>query len=416
MTGSRRPSRLYRQLTKAGCPTPLLQVAHGEPGAITDDTIRSAAMHHGSNGPDDGLNPSTAELGLTSLLSIRTGKTISVRLAEPTARWIANRSNVHYLDVIDRFWGRIGQQTVDDSHRHQWTTLLASSWASQLSRTRHRYSFVSGRILAAVIAEIMRPPHLADYVSVQADWWSDRITSEISSATFNDLFNRYVTDIGVAALQSRGGDIRMVNRDQRKSAALDALTSVYPITRAQALSPMRWTQGNEVVGNNYSARYIDSSGAEAIHYAETGASTRIPDRELDWTHIQFFGTQYLHATTIEFRESTLMYWVPEVSFDIGALLTSPSTYDRAQAGALLALNPGDPVTFSGDWPDAVQGVHFATGIDESITPDGWTVTLKLTPYLHIVGEHSPAVAPVVWRSARYPWKDDPRTWNLEATP
>lgn len=410
---ARRPSRLYRQLAAAGCPTPLLRVAHGEPGAITDDSIRSAVMHHGTSGPDEGLNPSTAEVALTTLLPIRTGKTIGIILAEPAARWIANRTQVHYLDVIDRYWGRIGQQSVEDTDKHQWTTLTAASFTAQLATTRNTHSFVSGRDLAAVIAGIMRPPHLSELVDVQADWWNDKIVGAIENATFQDLFGKYVTDIGIAALQDRRGFVRIYNRAQRKQAALDALETVYPITRSQVLSPTTWTQGNERVENNYVAHYINAAGQQAEHHAVTGASTSAPDNDLDWTHIQFFTDQYRHATTLEFREATLMYWLPSISFDIGALLTSPSAYHRAQAGFLLSLSPGSPVTFSGDWPADLQGVHFATGIDESIEPSGWTLTLNLTPYLHIVGEHTPSVAPLVWSSATHPWSAEARNWNME---
>ena len=405
-----RPGRLYRTLSKLGIPAPLVSVVASGYGTINDNRIRSIVSHHGTAGPDDGINPSMCEIATTLLTPVLTRNNITVSLLPAAAARIAALTGMTQTLTADRFTGRIGVQNVEDTPKHQLTTYTASSWSAQLPNARNVVSVNDGLFLHNFLIQLLTPSHLEPLLTAVMVPGTDRMHGAVSG-TFRDLFDKYATDIGLAALQSRSGYVRIYTTAERKTAAAAALADFYPLTRSQVLSPSSWTQPSEIVADNMAAVYTNSAGNPVKVTANTGAPATSPEQELDWTHIRFSSTQWKHVTTLELRQSTSRYQLPSVTVDLLALLASNNPYDRRQAGQLLALTPGSPITLSGDWHPDIEGVHFATGIDERLDMNTWELTISLTPYLHIIGEPSPPVQPRTWDSARRPWDSDTRTWE-----
>lgn len=407
-----RPGRLYRTLQRLGIPTPLLTVTASGHGLIRDDQIRSVVTHHGTQGPSEGLHPSTCEISTTLLTSILTGNNIKVELSEPAALRLLALTGASPTLTLARFSGRIGVQDVEDTGRRQMVTLVSSSWSAQLSNSRTVYSAAKGAKLSGVLVGMMTPPHLAPLLTVTAADTGDYLF-EAAEGRFSDLFDKHASDIGISALHWRTGRVQLVARAGRKAAAA-AAAGQYPLTRSQVLAPSSWSQPSEIVADNMVAIYTNGVGQPVRVTANLGSPLSSPERVLDWQHIQFYSEQWRHIDTLEHRQSPNRYQLPSVTIDLLALLDSGTPYNLRQVGQLLSLNQGDPILLSGDWHPDIEGVNFVTGIDETLNKETWEMTLSLSPYLHVVGEQSPGVQPRIWDSARRAWDTETRRWSETA--
>ena len=94
------------------------------------------------------------------------------------------------------------------------------------------------------------------------------------------------------------------------------------------------------------------------------------------------------------------------------LLKMGTPYALKIAAQMLTLEAGEPVYLSGDWPTRLQGVHYAEGITETITPNEWRFELSLIPHALGAGTPSPSVPPLAWDSFTTAWADETRAWDL----
>lgn len=403
-----KPGHLYRTLERIGVPTPLLTVT-GDTFTVTDDQITSASISHGGTDPSPGIQPSTCEAVLQRPSWIKTGESFAVALTTAAAGALALHTNTSTISIQNRFTGRVGRQTNTDDAGRLTANMTAASWSAQLSRIRTDYYLPAGLSVHDALRFLCAPDALPA-ISWMDYGDADVLAATIAAATFKDTATKFTSDIGTLVRDTRDGTLEAWSLPYRKTWAAARLADRYPLTRSQAISPATWDQPNEDIPVKVRADWIAADGTP---YARSsgGTAETIVERH-DWTHIQAQTAALdMHFEALVNQGWNRLFRLPTVTVDLLHLLASPLTYHRGQAGMLLALNAGDPIGLSGDWPTHLRGVHFVTGITETITKDQWTLDLSLVPYSLVIGETSPTVPAMVWDSATYPWDEETRAWD-----
>lgn len=406
-----RPGRLYRKLK----PTlPLFRFTTEIGTYLDDDAITGVTIQRGSASPDGGITPTTLEISLSGFAAIQTGNHCELNLTTTGANLLNELVGASASLVQERFYGRIGKQTVDDRGPRRRTTMLAASWAAQLGKVQKGWAPPVGTNVGDVIAELMTAtalPRLSAPVRMAPADQYGSVHEQQSTQTFSD-FNRWSTALGITVRETRAGRHQLLTHPWRWQSALDGLGSSVPVIRAQALAPATWEQANGSIPRNQRLTWGSGNGTNSATWGQVDDPTAlVVDHDL--THARFNNEAQVRAEGARLRASewTTSYSIPSVTIDLLHLITSTNQYDRDQASRLLTMQVGDPVYFSGDWPIQLRGIHFATGLTENISGSGWNLTLSLSESHRVVGEISPTVPARVWDSATYPWDDESRTWN-----
>lgn len=405
---ARGESRLWRKL---GATSPLFQFNYGST-TLSDNSIQSATIHRGG----EGVSPSTLELPTIAYGSVATGESCNFELSAYGNDLINSLIGSTGVGRARRFTGRIGQQSVDDrGGSKQYSTYLAASQSAQLPAIRKTYSFAKGALVRDVIRAIMNPPSLPEYTVANSDsvGMYGHVWEPIENKTYGDLIGKYTTDLGIYARETRAGSIQLQTNEQRNRDATTDLATVLPLSRSQGLAPAVWEQRNETRPRNYLLKYYNAAGSLVQQIYGDQADTLAEVIDLDMSHVQFReGIQpQQEAFARRAREWLSAYAIPSVKVDLLQLLSSPSAYDRVQAGRLIGLEVGSPMYFSGDWHPNLRGISYADEIKETITPDTWELELKLTPSQEVTGDISPDIPARVWAHAAYPWNTETRTWG-----
>lgn len=408
----RRPGRLYRSLKPSA---PLFEFSVDDGTLITDDGLRSITIKRGKSGRGGGVHPATAEVMITGFGSVRSGRSCAVSLTSAGAALVAGLSGAGAAGIAPRFTGRIGRQNVEDDGKHPATSFLAASWSAQLAGDQRVHQLPKGMITSSAIGQLMTAPKLGLAAPVRmaatAPFGWLMVPQE---GTYSELIGKFTTDLGILVRDTRSGGRQIMNHRFRQDRAISTLPSAPTLTRSQALSPASWEQANELQPRNYRLLYTDTANAvKAQIYGDT-ESTTAEVVDLDMSHIKW--TTDVTQPTMEAFGRRAADWVssysiPSITVDLLLLITSPHAMHRAQAARLLAMEVGDPVYLSGDWYGQLQGIHYAEALNETITPDAWTVELSLVPSHVAVGEVSPAVPARTWEAASNSWNSEPRTWN-----
>lgn len=403
----KKPGRLYRWLKD--CPKPIFEV-ESDFGLKNDDWITSLSMHHGQDGPDAGLAPSTLEAGLWGPLWPRSGEMMKVRLTAAAAAYISGLTGIAAINFRDRFAGRVGSQTNTQTPKTITTVMNAASWTAQLSSLKHEVWLGNGYSISDAIRFLVNVPPLAEnYTSYNNFGSFDQLAVDIPAATLSDL-DKLSTDTGIQIRNTRSGGVEVWALPYRKSWAAGRVASVIPLTASQAISPVTWVQPNENMAKKVRADWVNADGTPKSR-SSGGTDVSAVERH-DWKHIKdLTGALDTQFEALVGRNWDRRFQVPSITIDLLYLLRSPIEYHRQQAGHLLSLNAGDTVNLSGDWHQYVRGVHVATAIEETITKDEWNLKLSLSPWRLIFGDESPNVPARIWDSATYPWNDETRKWN-----
>ena len=405
-----KPGRLYRKLK----PTlPLFRFTTEIGTYLDDDAITGVTIQRGSDSPDGGITPTTLEIGFTSFAAVQTGNHCELNLTTTGANLLESLVGAAASLVQERFYGRIGKQTVDDTGLRQRTTFLASSWAAQLGKVQKGWAPPVGTNVGDVIAELMTAtalPRLQPPVRMGPASQYGSVHQAQDTQTFSD-FNKWTTDLGFTVRETRAGRHQILTHPQRWQSALDGMDSSVPVIRAQALAPATWSQSNDGIPRTHRLTWGSGTGTNTATWGPEDPTAIFVDYDL--THARFNDEDHVRAEGNRRRMSEWesSYSIPSVEIDLLQLITSNRKYDRDQAARLLTMQVGDPVYLSGDWPIQLQGIHFATGITETITGHGWSLKLSLHESHVVVGTVSPTVPARAWDSATYPWDDEPRTWN-----
>lgn len=403
------PGHLYRTLDKIGVPTPLLTIT-GDTFAVTDDQITSVSIGHGGTDPSPGVQPSTCEAVLQRPSWTKTGENFAVALTAAATSALSTHTGQSINSIRNRFTGRVGRQTNTDNAGRLVANMTAASWSAQLPRIRTSYFLPDGTGVHDALRFLCSPDALPA-ISWMAYGDDDILAEPIADATYKDTAGKLTADIGTLVRDTRDGTLEAWSLPYRETWAAQRLADRYPLTRSQAISPATWDQPNEDIPVKVRADWIDAAGNP---YARSSGGTpeTIVERH-DWTHIQAqTGALDMHFEALVNQGWNRLFRLPTVTVDLLYLLSSPREYHRGQAGMLLALNAGDPIGLSGDWPEYLRGLHFVTGLTETITKDEWMLDLSLVPYSLVLGENSPTVPAMVWDSATYPWNTETRSWDF----
>lgn len=414
-----RTSRLYRKLAAAGIPTPLTSAALTAGPTYGDTRIRSITINRGGTGPLSGIPGNSLEVETTGYTSSLIGEALTLRLSTATAAALAARTGANATAITTRFRGRAAGFRVRDTGRSQETTTIsASSWSSILPGHSARWTFPSQTYVTDLLQQILNPPSWGSFIpaSERRGALEDygRTRDYLTDKSFTDLIGDYADKLDILIRDKLDGRMEIMGPVHRRSTALARLDSHLPLTRGQVLAPAEWTQDAWENRRNYYVLVSTdmNGGTTGLNFGNLSETYRT-DELIDLTHVIYVNNahwQMLGAARQQ-REYTGAYRLPSVDIDLLHLITSPNRADQLVAGQLLELEPGDPIFLSGDWPTILRGIAFADGIKESITPDGWKISLSLTPYTHVIGEPAPIPKPRVWASATGTWDAETRTWD-----
>lgn len=412
-----KPGRLYRVLKD--CPKPIFKCIIEDGLTLYDDDITSIKIRHGQDEAAAGIPVATLETGFTVYLSPRSGKTTRVQLTPAADVYL--RSLLGVTGIVDRFFGRTGTYSVEDTAKRVDTTMLASSWHSQLANRSTKFTFTRGHYVSDAITTMLQDPSLPSVPAVSRGVDSARgrfgqIYDPILAEKYTNIIGKLTSDIGVLVRQYRSGLLVLTPLSARRTMAATAMSTYPPIARSQVLSPSQW--GTEFENDPSNHRIITRDGAMApvsLNYGNLAEPWR-DNRETDLQYLYFADPDQWHTLGAagKYSEYTGAYKLPEVEIDLLLLIKRGRPYDLKQAGALLMLQAGDPVSFSGDWYPHLRGVQFAEGITESIGPNEWKLTLSLVPLVRVTGEQQTSPKPRTWEQATGTWNDATGTWDSYA--
>lgn len=411
----KRPGRLYRKLD--WLPKPIFSVQITNIGAVSDDEIQSVTIHRGKSDNSGGVNPSTVEVALANGKVAAGGDQIGVVMTSAASIALANRftsdpATAAYIGP--RFRGRVGKQSMEDRNNNkQFNTIMGASWSAQLSSAPNVHTNVSGTNIITLLQRILRPDYLASKISVSYSGAGDTIWND-AVGTYSDLIGKFATDIGILIRENRNGSMQILPMPYRRDAALAALPTSSPLSRSQAISPASWTQPNEGPAVEYRLTYRDSTATvkTIVTTGDGQVSGTAPVEDVDWTYFRAHTDQWRHIWAQRAVGFDNRFRIETITVDLLYLLSSPKEYHRQQAGYLLRMQVGDPIFLSGDWASALQGVHFAEGITETIDGDTWEMTLSLVRFREITGEEPITPVPArTWDHATYPWNTETRKWD-----
>lgn len=413
-----KPSRLWKRL---GATYPLFSVWNQHGLSANDHTVKSIKISRGADGPEGGVHPPTLSVDTTFLEQVRSGERIQVDLTTHGTNRLAALVGADPAKVRRRFYGRIGRQTVNDvDPTHQQTTFNAAGWEAQLKHIKALRGYFAGEAVSEIVRKLAygQPvglPYLPQWVfPASDDQYGYAAKQSTESITYANDIDKWTTDIGLYVQTRRDGTCYVLPHQYRWDKALALLNggTHHPFTRSNAVSPATWEQPAENMPVRHRVYWNDSDGET---YFTWGADTSTPITEYDMRHVRWLANQnqpmqtgraYFH------RNVPPRYNLPSLTFDVLMLANSPHISHRDQARELLELEVGDPVFLSNDWYQQLRGVMFAVGIEESITPDGWEITLNLAGSREVVGEVSPDVQGRTWEAAGYPWKAQPKPNTL----
>lgn len=409
----KKPLRLYRTLRPTA---PLFEFTVTDGTRLTDENLQSITIKRGKANRGGGVHPSTAEVATNVFGSVRTGLSCTVALTPEGVARLTGLTGAG-TGIRTRFSGRIGRQTVEDTAGHRQTTFLAASWSAQLLRdqTVHTIRAALSASVHSAIIQLMTPPGLplAAPVRMAPVEQHGTVHTAPEPGTYSDLIGKFTTDLGILVRETRDGNRQILTHALRRDRALAAMATAPTLTRSQVLSPATWEQANDSMPRNYRVLYMDAANTLVTATYGNPDSPATERVDVDMSHIKFATDTSQPAMEGFGRRAAdwqSSYAVPSITVDLLALVSSPYQMHRAQAARLLSMEVGDPVYLSGDWYAQLQGIHYAEALNETITPDSWTMELALIPAHVAVGEVSPPVPARTWEAAANPWSADTRTW------
>lgn len=410
------PGRLYRKLPTV--PRSIFSF-NSTPATFFDAEISSVTITRGADQRGGGHTPSILEITVPGAVTAAlNGATCRFSIRTAPANAIGAMVGKTGAQIMRRYHGRVGAMGVDDEGTRYSTTISASSYTQQMLMSPGLEPVVGGRTVKRVLEDHLGVHDGSQLSGIEFGAYGtyDRVArDEENRMTFSEVVSKYAAELGILIRQTRAGRTEAYTSEYRRDLATGIQLSNMPhLTRGQVLTPARWQQSNEQPGARVEYTITNENGVPVTRVAEIATNIgTVETVEKDWAHVYADTLQtYLEAYGLVWERSARIYRLESISIDLLHLITSDNPYDRQQAGNLLTLEEGDPIYLSGDWANALQGVHFAQQIKETITSDSWQLDLALYPIVQVLGTITPPVPARVWAAARYPWSDESRTWNL----
>lgn len=423
-------SRLWRRL---GLTKPLVNVWSETDSefAMNDHDIASITINRGSSSGGFGTQEHTMEVNSVVPRGVRTTQPIHYDLTTYGANRLVELIGGDPSWYRNRYFGRIGRQTIDDSggisDPSKWhTNFYCSKWQSQLENSDRVGNQIGGHLVMYLFKHFMNPDVSgldfippAEYPSLDEHygWMSNTYELDEAKIPYSEFSRKYFTDPGYYVQNTRYGADRVLTIQYRWSQAQARLETQIPITRSQAISPAQWEQPNENQPSNHYVAWRDANGHRSAITGPDPNDVRVPRVDHDISYIRWASdyqpTQMMYASYGAERTDA-GYRIPSITVDLLRLIDSPFHAHRLQARQLLRLEMGEPIYLSNDWHPYLRGIHFAVGLNEKISADRWDLEISLMPSIGVVGFWTPEIPAAMWDSARYPWQDETRRWDESA--
>lgn len=410
-----RPSKLYKRLGLTGPTDRLVNVTAGS--HMLSDNVHSISINRG--GADlSTYNPSTITVETPeNVLPHEAGQDLNVTLTSEALALIATATGQDPADLEWRYRGRIATMTAHDRKRFKgdpaaWrgTTIVGTGWGSLYDHSPDVITPTGGMTLEAA-AQALFLPSWAPFATL--DWNGDteewpapepgETHDPINASDLLRILSSRLYMLG----DTRQGHFRVSALNYLQADAETAAVYTWPLARAHVLEPATWDQPSTYPAE-YRITLLDPFGnIDVIITNPPSGQTRIIDQ--DWTQIVQTTQQWrrIHGKR---WESFQAHWrIPSVTIRLDHLISSEYEAHRRAAGMLLRLNEGDPVPLAGDWPSAIDGIHMVTSLEETITPDAWSLTVGLNDYRVVAGGDQFDIKPRTWAQA------GPRTWEDAGT-
>lgn len=418
-----KPGRLHRVLDRAGIAPGLPKFFLGfsdEGGSYSDASIVSFAMNRGKSSRGGGYTPATVEaqyLGEPATEEL-SGRHMRVALGQQASNDLAALVGTTQEQILNRGQGRVGSLEVSDrgNGKQPVTTAVAASWLNMNKYLKATTTPLGGQTLYNVLQSSI-PQEQQAYINVHFHGVSDFVASSQDPVTFSEALDKFAVEPGILLRERRDGDTDVMSIGFRKEWADYKMTVEVPLTRAQVLAPAQWSQPNEEIGARVQYTAVNPAGTQfTLLIDPTDNGFRMRELiEKDWSYIRTEGSTgqlTKEALAIVYDRNPQDFRLPSVRVDLLSLIASGRSYHLAQVSNLLRLEAGDPVFLSADWPPMIQGVQFAEGVKETITPDSWEIELSLLPYSSVTGiTPSPVVPGRVWDSMPGRWDDQIKRWD-----
>ena len=417
-------SRLQRVLDPiVGYGTNIIGLAISNVGSYNHSQIQQLTMTRGSSsGRAAGYNPATLEATVIGRDdTTATGHPARVFLRDVHVQRLADYVGVPWGDIVDRYVGRLGMVTIDDQGKRAATTFTAASWMVQLQNSPRHVTPQAGETIGSLLNRMtfMDDPVRGTSLTVRTDGALLQHHEAGEPTLFKEAVSQFAQDVGIVMQEQRDGTTVAWGHAHREWWAANRMSTQWPLMRSNAIAPATYEQMGErpappidytvwTTGNYIAERSIEPPN----HTGET-----VLREEVDWTawrvsvdnsDSQLWREAWSRAHTL----APSNYTIPSITVDLLMLLRQGTEYARKIAGQMLTLEAGEPVYLSGDWPQRLRGVHYAEGITETITPDGWTIELSLIPHAVGAGTPTPEVPPIAWDSFLIAWDEETRNWNL----
>lgn len=421
---AKRPGRLHRKLSPTGTPLFYMTTTGGN---FNDNSIYSVTITRGEDSAQPRATPSTMEVTVPGAIPSLRNSAVMLQLQQSFANKVATYSpTVTASTILRRFTGRFGSSKVEDVAyksgvvENFTSTIICSSWSSLLNVAKRSNTAAKDYRTGSVLLTAISHPSLTSVIPGSygdlADF--DFVAVSDPQLTYSAAISKYGTDIGTLVSHWRAGTMRFDPIRRRVALLTSRVETEWPILRSQGISPATWEQPIENANKQYTIerRTADGTPYTQVWPLPSGSSPVLLEEEtVDWLHIRPVTNNFNYYMDAINKESNLPRTeLQSLTIDLAHLLSSPKPYDQRIGAQLLALEAGDPIYLSGDWPQAIRTPYFANQIKETITPDGWEMTLSLYHPRDVLGladAQIPTVPPRVWDSALTTWNTSPGTWN-----
>lgn len=424
-----RTSRLYRKLK----PTqPLFRVYSTSTSdlVLNDHSIRSITIHRGDSTPGTGPYPHTLELVSNEFhLGAISGNSIICDMTTYGKNLMAEMIGSVPSEVQRRFTGRIGKLSTDDRGGHGThgmnTTITAVSAHAQLSLVDMEFTNYANANLGAALQEKQQPGGLGQPITSMlppAEYHGEareqfgKLAEPMTFSGYSDAMTKLCSDTGIYAQTRRDGSMYFYAHEYRWDAALGRINNgtAVPIARSQAIGPATWEQPNENLRRAHISIWKRPDGGTITYPLGVDSAHRnIPVVEYDMTHVVYENENQPinYALTQWYIERANHYRITSLRIDLLRLITSRYSYDRLLAKVLIEMEVGTPIYLSADWVGDLEGIHFAVGLEESITPDGWDLTINIANSAEVVGKYGVMPLPRIWEQFGYEWEKETQKWH-----
>ena len=383
-----------------------------------DSDIVGVTITRGSASHLPTFTPSTMEIEVTGARHFRT---------TAFAEFKANYSHIYPFmgatpsldNHAKRFWGTKTLSTVDDRRWARsgvtpiWTT--TATCVSMTARVRSyglQFNAREGYATVSYVRTHLNQGVQKDFVENSSVKTFDTIAGPDEKLDFEEAIRKYADELGTHIQHQRDGRVRIESIQSRADKLVSASKSDYSIQRDQCLSPARWSSNAEMPTTQLVVKRRLSTGQVTEQDWPTGTIYDVMRREVvDLTHVMPTTDSYKNIMS---AKNMLTNWsklaVDEITIDLGLLFTRRRPIDRLIFKQLLGHEVGDPIFLDNDWPQGVQGAYFSTQIKESISPDGWLITIGLAPAHYVIGvypDNLPTFTPKTWDQVNSPWDSPP---------